>query len=113
MTLSSTVKSKGKDIKSEIRAKLSNLPIGGTIDAGFSAEMKSSRYEFSSEIIAHGQSARDRLLSTTDYTKQLNLRIKHHLHELKKLLASLLGFLKDWCEEKRIEEIKSGEWDVE
>jgi hypothetical protein len=67
VTLSSTVKSKGKDMRSELREKLSNIPIGGTVDSSFSAEMKSSSFEFSSEIIVLGQSASGGLLSNADF----------------------------------------------
>jgi hypothetical protein len=67
VTLSSTVKYRGKDAKAELREKLSNIPIGGYIETSFSAEMKSSNSKFSSESIVFGLSASSCLLSHADF----------------------------------------------
>jgi hypothetical protein len=67
MTLSSSSKSKGKDISSDMREKLNNIPVGAKTDSSFSKNIKSSHYEFSSDIIIFGQSSDKGLLSISDF----------------------------------------------
>lgn len=75
LTLSSTDKSNQKNIESDLRAAVSNLPIGGgSVSEAFQKNLQSSHFEFSSELIVLGQSAKGGLLSNADldaFTKSI------------------------------------------